>query len=130
MNETSQVEPNTVPDASNATADVIVEDFATVVEREAANQLVSIKMAHDQSRKNKAVEARVAELVAEAGLPPKQTDEQMIETLVESFRDAFRGEWIKRQAHEKARALFFTDYPAAVLTEREDARRREKRSRR
>lgn len=130
MNE-APIEPNEVPSApSEQTADVIVEDFATVVEREAMNQLASIKMAHDQSRKNKAVEARVAELVAEAGLPPKQTDEQMIETLVESFRDAFRGEWIKRQAHEQARALFFADYPAAVLTEREDARRREKRSRR
>jgi hypothetical protein len=118
-NDWTPIEPP-VSGVSEAPAivEAITEDFNSAVERKALDQLAAIKMATDQTRMNEAVEKRVAELVAEHGLPPKQTDQEMVDTLVKSYLDRFHVDWLNAQAHAKARDMFFAKYPAAQTAEK------------
>lgn len=100
------------------TVEVKIEDFAAAIERVASEQIVAIKMSHDQTRLNKAVTARVDELVIELGLPPKRTEEQNIDTLCESKLDEFENQRLNFLAEKKAREIFFDKHPEMKTQER------------
>jgi hypothetical protein len=98
-------------EATSPTAEVKTESFADLVEKEAQNQIVTIKMASDRTRLNAAVGVRVAELVKELGLPPPRTEEETIEELTRSKLDEFEMQRLNFKATEKAREIFFDRHP-------------------
>lgn len=93
------------------TVEAKIEDFATVVEQRAREQIVAIRTSHDGTRMNTAVGKRVAELVVELGLPPPRTEEENVDTLVASRLDEFENERLNWLAVKKAREIFFDRHP-------------------
>lgn len=116
MSQTPSIAWETAPAVTSApevapTVAAKVEDFATVVQRRAEEQIGAIKMSHDQTRMNEAVTKRVAELVIELGLPPPRTEAENIETLAASRLDEFENERLNFLAVKKAREIFFDRHP-------------------
>lgn len=87
------------------------EDFGALVERKASEQILTIRMSTDQTRLNEAVGKRVAELVAELGLPPPLTEEKTIDMLAGGKVDEFENVRLNFLASEKARDIFYDRHP-------------------
>lgn len=96
---------------NETTAIVKTESFDDVVEREANNMFVGLKMQFDQERMRKAAVPRLQELLKAAGLPTQPTEAETIETMKNQIVDGYRVKRLQILAERAAQEEFSRLYP-------------------
>ncbi len=96
------------------TVTVKTASFSEEVEARAQNMFVSLKMQTDAERLNKAVNERVAALVAEAKLPGPMTEAQVLKQLEDNIYGQLQQHRLNFLAETAAKARFFEAYPDMV----------------